>query len=375
MPLLLLAFLVADLLSIAYPVIAYYLYREWEKYRDTVKDDYAERCLYGAIALLLFIILGRFVIKAILSKRRKGEDEPHFFDTSERDRIVRPDGSIINVEYYGKENAQALIFVHGMNANIRNWYYQKKYFENNYRLIMMDLPGLGRSARPANKDYSLSNMAADVQAVIERSGAKDPVLWGHSMGAMAILTLLGKNKDVNRPSVKGVILEHTTYTNPVHTMLFARVMTAIQKPVLVPLCYVIIGLSPLIWISRWMSYINGNAHIMTRWLTFAGTQTPKQLDFSTLLSTMTPPAVMARGCLGMFKYDVTGDLPSIKEPVLILAAEKDRLTKPNAGEYMRQRLVNAALITVSPGNHQSLLERHNEVNAAVQQFLVKVQMA
>jgi hypothetical protein len=182
MPLFLLVFLIADLLSVAYPFIAYYLYRQWDVYHHTIEHDYAQRCLYNAIALLLFIVLGRFLIKFLLSKRRKGEDEPHLFKAAKRDAINRPDGSVINVEYYGKENGQPIIFVHGLNANIKNWYYQRKYFEKNYRLIMMDLAGMGKSTRPSNKDFSMDKMAADLQAVIEHSNAKNPILWGHSMG-------------------------------------------------------------------------------------------------------------------------------------------------------------------------------------------------
>src|SRR4051812_22598793 len=106
MALLILAFLIADLLSIAFPFIAYYLYKEWDRYHDTINDDYAQRCLYGAIALLLFIILGRFLIKLLLSKKRKGEDEPRMFETDKQVSIKRPDGSSIHVEYYGKEDGQ-----------------------------------------------------------------------------------------------------------------------------------------------------------------------------------------------------------------------------------------------------------------------------
>lgn len=113
------------------------------------------------------------------------------------------------------------------------------------------------------------------------------------MGGMPVLTLLAENRAAT-PTIKGVILEHTTYTNPVHTILFRALMTAIQKPILTPLCYLMIYLSPVIWLFRGMSYLNGNSLIITRWLTFAGTQTAKQLDFSTLLSTLTPPAVMKR---------------------------------------------------------------------------------
>jgi pimeloyl-ACP methyl ester carboxylesterase len=372
MPLLILVFLLADLLSVAYPFIAYYLWREWDEYNGTASDDYADRCLYGAIALLLFILLGKFLIKMLLSKRRPGEDEPHMFESPKQDTLKRPDGSQIHIEYYGKEDDQPIIFVHGWNANIKEWYYQRKRFEKDYRLIMIDLPGLGKSTRPANKDFSLTKMAADLNAVIEHTGARNPVLWGHSIGGMIILTLMARHKDPNRQPVKGIILEHTTYTNPVKTIIFHKLMTAIQKPVLVPICYVLIALSPIIWISRWMSYLNGNSHIMTRWLTFAGTQTPKQLDFITLLSTMAPPAVTARGVLGMFRYDVTNDLPNITVPALIIAADRDRLTRPFASQYMKDHMPNSELVTVAPGNHQGLVERHAEVNLAAEAFVRKL---
>jgi pimeloyl-ACP methyl ester carboxylesterase len=146
-------------------------------------------------------------------------------------------------------------------------------------------------------------------------------------------------------------------------------MTAIQKPVLTPLCYLIIFLSPIIWIGRWMSYLNGNSHIITRWLTFAGTQTARQLDFTTLLSTLTPPAVMARGCLGMFRYDVTNELSGITVPTLIIGANKDRLTRPDASEYMSRHIPGAQLVMLQPANHEGLLERHEEVNEAAERFV------
>jgi pimeloyl-ACP methyl ester carboxylesterase len=149
-------------------------------------------------------------------------------------------------------------------------------------------------------------------------------------------------------------------------------MTAIQKPVLSPLCYLLILLSPLVWIFRWISYLNGNSLIIYRFLMFTGTQTPKQLDFVTLLSTLTPPAVMARGCLGMFRYDVTNDLPNITVPTLIIGANKDRLTRPDASAYMKEHLPNAEIVMLAPSNHQGLMERHSEANEAAERFMKRL---
>ncbi|HVG11914.1 MAG TPA: alpha/beta hydrolase [Flavisolibacter sp.] len=373
MPLIFLLLFVVDLIGVAYPLLAYFLWREWDHYNGSFNQGYADRCLYAALAVLLFSLVGRILIKTLISKRRKGEDEPQMFSPRRSEQLARPDGTVINIEYYGKEEGPAIIFVHGWNATIKNWYYQWRYFDSKYRLIMMDLPGLGKSTRPLNKDFSLSKLADDLHAVIQHSGAKTPVLWGHSIGGMTILTLLGKiSGKPNSPSIGAAVLQHTTYTNPLRTIIFSKLMTALQKPVLEPLCWLMIALSPLLWILRWMSYLNGNSLIMTRLLTFAGTQTPQQLDFTTLLSTLAPPAVTARGVLGMFRYDVTNELPKMHLPVFIVAANKDLLTKPEASQYMFHHLPNARMTTVEPAGHQGLMERHNQVNSAVEEFIESV---
>lgn len=367
MPLFLIAFLIADLISVAIPFIAYWLYTEWDYYRDTVQDSYAQQCIAGAIALIVFMVLGKFLIRFLLSKRRKGEEQPHIFKAVETEKIRRMDGTVINVELFGPTDGQPLIFIHGLNANLKNWYYQKQFFEKTKRLVMIDLPGMGKSMLPKKRKLTLERMAGDLELVISHLKLKDTILWGHSMGGMTILTFL--KSQTNRSLAKAAILEHTSYTNPVCTIMMRGLMKAIQKPILTPLCYIIIALSPIIWISRWMSYLNGTAHIFTRLLTFTGTQTAKQLDFTTLLSAMTPPAVMARGCLAMFKYDAKDSLRNIDIPVLVINANKDRLTQPDASAFMKDHIPGAKCATVKPGNHQALIERHKEVNEAARLFM------
>jgi hypothetical protein len=236
MPLLLLVFLLADVLSIGYLFVGYYLWHEWYTYHNTVHDAYAQRCLYGVLALGLLVGLGKFLVGHLVSQNRPTEDQPNRQTSPEQNTIKRPDGSSIHIDCYGPKTAQSIIFVHGWNADRTSWYYQRKYFETSYRLILMDLPGLGKSTRPANNDFSLAKMAADLQAVIEHTGVIQPILWGHSIGGMTILTLLTKLGTGNLDRIKGVIPEHTTYTNPLRTILFSRLLKAIQKPVLVPLC-------------------------------------------------------------------------------------------------------------------------------------------
>jgi len=54
--------------------------------------------------------------------------------------------------------------------------------------------------------------------------------------------------------VKAIALVQTTYTNPVRTTNMAGLLTALERPVLIPLLYLTIWLSPLIWLSNFMSY-------------------------------------------------------------------------------------------------------------------------
>lgn len=370
MPLIILGYVLTNLFTIAFVWADVYLWRQWYLHKDLLTEqdhDYAQRCLIGAILLVVYLLIGKSIIRMLFSKTRKGEDEPKAERYPEQQQIKRPDGSIINVEHGGIKGKQTIVFIHGWNSNSMQWYYQKKKFEKDYHLVLMDHAGLGKSKRPNNGDYRLEKLAADLNAVIESSGAKDPVLWGHSMGGFTILTYC-KVYPQKLSAIKGFILEHTTYTNPTKTSILSGLLTVIQNPILKPLCWLMVALSPLLWISRWMSYINGNSLIMTRFMTFAGTQTGKQLDFTALLSTMAPPAITGRGVLGMLNYDATPILSDITVPTLIIGAVSDRLTKLEASVTMHKSIPGSQLITLAPAGHMGFVERHQEVNEAAGDF-------
>ena len=371
MPFILLVGLFANLCSIFLIWFDIYLIRQWYLYKGMAivsKQDYANGCLISAIIILSYILTGRFLVRLLLSKSRKGDEGPKAERYPEQQQLYRPDGSIINVEHGGVKGKQTIIFLHGWNSNSLEWYYQKKYFEKDYHLVLVDYPGLGKSRRPNNKDYSLEKLAADLIVVIESANVKNPVLWGHSMGGFTILTFC-KLYLTKIPAIKGIILQHTTYTNPTKTILSDRLTYAIQEPVLKPLCKVMIAIFPMLWLIKWISYLNGVALLMTRLMTYAGTQTPKQLDFSSLLATMASPEVVGRGVLGMFEYDATLILTKINVPTLIIGADKDRLTKLEASKTMNERIPGSVLFTLSPAGHMGLIEQHTLVNQRVAEFL------
>ena len=102
---------------------------------------------------------------------------------------------------------------------------------------------------------------------------------------------------------------------PLNTSIASGLLKAIQKPVLVPLLYLTIWLSPLVWAMNWLSYLNGSAHRTTNWRTsFSGRETWGQLDFAARFTAKQSPAVLAKGILAMFAWDETATLSTIDAP-------------------------------------------------------------
>ena len=63
---------------------------------------------------------------------------------------------------------------------------------------------------------------------------------------------------------------------------------------------------------------------------FGGTETWEQIDFATKFQPQASPAVLARGMLGMMRYDATKTLAAISVPTLVVAGDRDSTTKPEA---------------------------------------------
>jgi pimeloyl-ACP methyl ester carboxylesterase len=321
--------------------------------------------LLGGLAMILWSFGGRFISLPLF--RRPGTDEPKRIRSETVQRVRRPDGTVLQVEFYGPEDGQPIILSHGWGPNSTVWYYAKRQLSDRFRVIVWDLPGLGKSSKPKNKDYSLEKYARDLEAVVDLVG-KPVILLGHSMGGMLILTFCRLFPEQLGSRVAGLILVDTTYTNPVKTAILSKVLRAVQKPLLEPLLYLTIALSPLLWLMTWLSYLNGSLHISVELSGFKGTETRGQLEFSALLSALGSPGVLARGTLAMFKYEETATLSTINVPVLLIVGASDIATKPGASIRMKAVLPQSEFVTLRPGGHMSLMEQNQEFAQLVSAF-------
>lgn len=360
MPLDFLLRLLASLATVALLGGGPYLLYQWHE-GNLVSD----RWLYLGIGLLLWSFLG---FLPILLLHRPGRDEPSPLRSNRVQRLVRPDGSEIQVEFYGPDRAPTLILTHGWGPDSTAWYYAKKQLTDQFRVIVWDLPGLGKSQKPKNRDYSLEKYARDLEAVLALVEDQPAILVGHSMGAMILLTFCRLFPEHLKQRVAGIILVDGTYTNPLKTTTFSTVLLALQKPLLEPLLYLAIALSPLLWLASWLSYLNGSTLLTTKISGFTGTETRGQLNFSSLIGIKSSPGVLARGVLAMFRFNETATLPTISVPTMVVVGKSDIATRPVASKQITAQVPQADLSVLSPGGHMALMERNQQFAEIVRDF-------
>jgi pimeloyl-ACP methyl ester carboxylesterase len=95
--------------------------------------------------------------------------------------IAGPAGGI-HVSDGGRGPALPVLFVHGNGANLTQWQAQLDHLRQSRRAVALDLRGMGQSAAPANGDYSIEAMAADVAAVADALHLRRFIIVGHSYG-------------------------------------------------------------------------------------------------------------------------------------------------------------------------------------------------
>ena len=273
--------------------------------------------------------------------RAAGEAKPASRGTEHR--VKRPDGSELFAQTFGPDDAPPIVMTHGWSVDSTEWDYSRDALAKDHRLILWDLPGLGKSSRPANNDYSLENLAHDLDAIVGLAGGKPVILLGHSIGGMINLTYCKVFPEALGTRVAGIVQVHTTYTNPVRTTKHHKIYEALQKPVLEPLCHVMIWLAPVFWVMNWLSYLNGSLHRSSDRSSFAGTETREQLNKCALYGAKAWPGVVARGMLGMFRYDATRTMDTVPVPCLIICGDKDEMTLPRASVTMVESLPKATM--------------------------------
>jgi pimeloyl-ACP methyl ester carboxylesterase len=102
-----------------------------------------------------------------------------------QDVAISADGARIAFESAG-EGPPLVVFVHGWSCDRTFWAAQMAAFAHGQRVAALDLGGHGESGTD-RASWTMAAFGADVAAVVDRLGADDVVLVGHSMGGDVVV--------------------------------------------------------------------------------------------------------------------------------------------------------------------------------------------
>ncbi len=112
-------------------------------------------------------------------------------DLKERDTDISI-GEIVYFENSQVDKKPSVLLVHGFGANKENWLRFSRSFKENYHVVIVDLPGHGKSVNSFDLNYSLENQVAWLHEFTQNIGLKSFHLAGNSMGG-AISALYAVN--------------------------------------------------------------------------------------------------------------------------------------------------------------------------------------
>ena len=237
-----------------------------------------------------------------------------------------------------------LVFVHGFLGSSDMWGPQINFFKDNFRVIAPALPGFGKSNIIKSCD-SIECMAKAILNLLEKKEIKNFHLLGHSMGGM-----------------------------------IAQEMTKVAgKKILKLICYgtgprgKIPGRFETIDQSREKLKINGlkdTAHrIAKTW--FMDEEKAKYFYLCEEAGKQTSIEAADNGLIAMKNWDGIKSLQKIKNETLIVWGDQDKAYNFNQVETLNNNIPDSDLKIIKGCSHNVHLEKPDEFNTVVEEFLIK----
>lgn len=243
---------------------------------------------------------------------------------------IASNGIHIHVEDNGAGDLP-IVFLHYWGGSSRTWRHITSELTHSYRTIATDHRGWGQSDAPAS-GYTLADLAADAQGVIDALGLQRYVMVGHSMGGKVAQLIASR-----RPSgLAGLVLVAPSPPSPMQLPLEAR-----QGMV--------------------AAYASRDSVIATVREVLAAKPLSAE-DLETVVQDSLRGAVPAKAAwpLVMSQEDITAQVGTIDVPTIVIAGELDRVDSISTLQAeVLPRIPHAVLHRLSGTGHLSMLESPN----------------
>jgi len=262
--------------------------------------------------------------------------------------VKTPDGLTISAQDWGNPNGPGIIFVHGFSQSSMSWIKQVTDADlaKEFHMVTYDLRGHGNSDKPLEPERYRDSKAwgDEVQAVMDATGLKRPVLVGWSYGGRVMADYLKTHGTANLSGLNYV--DAGQKADP-----------AFVGPNLANL--------PLMMSED----LATNIAATRRFLHGCFSKQPTQDEYETMLAfnMMVPPKVRA-GLSGR-PLDVDDLLKSLKLPVLVTHGAEDKNSNLIAAEYTVKMIPGAKLSVYQGIGHSPFYEDAPRFNRELAAFV------
>jgi pimeloyl-ACP methyl ester carboxylesterase len=237
-----------------------------------------------------------------------------------------------------------LVLVHGFLGSSDMWRPQINFFKNNFRVIAPALPGFGNSSS-INSCNSIECMAKAILNLLEKKEIKNFNLLGHSMGGMIVQEIAKIAGDK--------ILKLICYGTGPRGNIPGRFETIDQSRNKLK----IDGLKETAYRIAQTWFIKGDKAKYFFLCEEAGKKTSLE--------------AADNGLLAMQNWDGVKNLKNIKNETLIIWGDHDNVYNFNQVETLRNNISNSDLKVIKNSSHNVHLEKPDEFNIIVEEFLKK----
>lgn len=259
------------------------------------------------------------------------------------------DGQKISYLDNGRATAtHAVLFVHGFGDSSTSWLFMSRLFrDGDYRVIIPDLPGFGRSSRNAGADYGYVAQGNRLFQLLQQLKVDRVHLVGNSMGGGVVAQMaLLKPQAVASLTLIDAAGVHTRATD-------------LDREVLKG--------------SNFL--IPKRVEDLPRLLEFAMAKRPVMSQ--PIIDYMAARAVADHALHSRIFHEVlmpdvgflTLHLADIKAPTLVIWGEQDRLLHLENGKVFQRYIPNAKLVVMPGIGHMPMAEAPEDTGMAIRQFI------
>ena len=262
--------------------------------------------------------------------------------------MVRQINSMAVYEH-GNRQGTPIVFVHGFPFNSQMWEHQVEYLKDQYHCITYDIRGLGESP-VGDGQFTMEMFVDDLFAIMDEFQLKHPIIAGFSMGGYITLRAVEREPD----RFRALILCDTKSEADDNAGKIKR--------------------------AQGVKAVNnyGAEKFATAFVPLAFAEKARQRIPVIFNSTLTQAAAASpegiKGCLLAMagRTDTTEFLSNINVPTLLVVGEQDAITPPDVMQAMHEKIKGSEFVTIAEAGHMAPVEKADEVNRAIGDFLSKL---